>query len=242
MIVEEPSVVAVQMKSQKIFRAAGGTRTSFIDPGMMGHCAFKPASCSAAELAQSISVMSFDILSQASGSHKSLVKRGLQVGRIVTKVLDTKAGEMVELELYVPTGNSMGANLVTKVMQKVSEYVIERLNCQRVISILSNYSEQIGSAEISLPFSLLGIVAAGKDMKWEGKITPDSIGKTVSEGIFDAWAFADVDVARATTHNKGIMNGVDAILLATGNDFRAVEAAAYAHASRSGVIKLLTSW
>ncbi|MEM4735474.1 MAG: hydroxymethylglutaryl-CoA reductase, degradative, partial [Candidatus Thorarchaeota archaeon] len=132
------------------------------------------------------------------------------------RVIDTRTGPMLIVELLVDTRDAMGANAVNTMAEAVAPR-IERLTGGRVLlRILSNLADRrLVRARATFDRELLG-------------------GEEVVDGIVAAWAFADADPYRCATHNKGIMNGIDAVVIATGNDFRAIEAGAHAYASLGG--------
>jgi hydroxymethylglutaryl-CoA reductase len=136
---------------------------------------------------------------------------------------------MVILHLLVDVRDAMGANTVNTMAETISP-LVEKITGGRVkLRILSNLADKrLARASVKIPFSDLGYNSFS--------------GNQVANGIVEACAFAEVDPYRAATHNKGIMNGIDSVVLATGNDWRAVEAGAHAYASRSGWYSPLTSW
>jgi hydroxymethylglutaryl-CoA reductase len=139
------------------------------------------------------------------------------------RILDTAVGPMIIVEVYVDVKDSMGANVVNSMCERIRP-AIEELTGGRVnMSILTN-------------------LTTGRMVRVHAHVPCEYIGSDVVEKIVKASAFADVDPYRAVTHNKGIMNGVSAVLLATSNDTRAVEAGAHAYASLSGTYRPLSTW
>ncbi len=142
---------------------------------------------------------------------------------LTARCIDTVVGPMLIIELYVDVKDSMGANLVDSMCELIAP-TIEEITGGRVnMRILSN-------------------LATSRMVHVTTKVKKETLGEAIIERIVKASAFASIDPYRATTHNKGVMNGVSAVLLATGNDTRAVEAGAHAYASLSGVYRPLTEW
>jgi hydroxymethylglutaryl-CoA reductase len=142
---------------------------------------------------------------------------------LTVRRIETLVGPMLIVELYVDVKDSMGANLVDSMCELIAP-TIEAITGGRVnMRILSN-------------------LATSRMVHVTAKVKKDTLGETIIDRVVKASAFASVDPYRATTHNKGVMNGVSAVLLATGNDTRAVEAGAHAYAALSGVYRPLTVW
>ena len=142
---------------------------------------------------------------------------------------ETAAGPMLIVHLLYDVRDAMGANAINTACERLAPE-IERLTGGKVfLRILSNLADQrLARAEVSIPESALAF--------------NDFTGEAVAAGIEKAWAFAAADPYRATTHNKGIMNGIDAVVIATGNDWRAIEAGAHAYAARNGRYTSLSTW
>src|SRR5690606_26723967 len=142
---------------------------------------------------------------------------------------DTPAGPMLIVHLLFDVRDAMGANAVNTAAEHIAPR-LEALSGGRVLlRILSNLTDQRRAwAEVLIPAQSFSTI--------------DFAGSTVVEGIVDANAFAEADPYRAATHNKGIFNGIDAVLIATGNDWRAVEAGGHAYAARDGHCRALTEW
>jgi hydroxymethylglutaryl-CoA reductase len=147
----------------------------------------------------------------------------------VRVVHESPIGPFLIAHLIYDTRDAMGANAVNTATEFLAP-VIEEITGGRVhLRILSNLADRrLAGASVTIPLDELGF--ANYD------------AKQVRDGIVEAWAFASVDSYRAATHNKGIMNGVDAVVIATGNDWRAIEAGAHAYASRSGSYTSLSKW
>ncbi|MBK9122680.1 MAG: hydroxymethylglutaryl-CoA reductase, degradative [Chloroflexi bacterium] len=221
MVVEEPSVVAAASFAAKLFRAGGGFSAQANDPMMIGQIQVLdvPDLSAASESVLSNKVMLLDAANRSAGS---LVRRGGGARDIeVRPFADSPVGPMLIVHLLLDTVDAMGANAINTALEAIAPDV-ERITRGRVVlRILSNLTDR-RRVQVSgrIPASALG----------------DSVesGRAVARGVVEAWAFAHVDPYRAATHNKGLMNGVDAVVIATGNDWRAVEAGAHAFAARSG--------
>ncbi len=229
MVIEESSVVAACSKAAKLFRAGGGFSACCDDPVMIGQIQIMdlPDLQSAAELLQE---HRDEILRCADERAGSIVARGGGARDLETRLFTgTSVGDMLLLHLLFDTRDAMGANAVNSALEHIAP-LIESICGGRVnLRILSNLSDR-------------------RLARACGRIRPDLLakngtsGETVVDAIIEAAVLAEVDPYRAATHNKGIMNGIDALLLATGNDWRAVEAGAHAYAARDGQYRSLTRW
>jgi len=223
MAIEEPSVVAAASNVAKMARVKGGFRTSSTEPLMIGQIQLTgvddPFKAKEAILSGKERVIQI-----ANEQDPMLVKLGGGAKDIEAKVLDTAAGSMVVVHLIIDTRDAMGANVVNTMAEAVAPF-IERITGGRVyLRIVSNLAVlRLARAEAIFAKESLG-------------------GEGVVEGIIQAYALAAADPYRCATHNKGVMNGVVAIALATGNDTRALEAGAHAFAAMGGGYKPLTTW
>ena len=148
---------------------------------------------------------------------------------VVREITSSPIGAFLVLHLIYDVRDAMGANAVNTALEKLAPRVAEISGGRVHLRILSNLADRrLARAECTIPLSALGFDA----------FSPE----TVRDGIIEAWAFAAADPYRAATHNKGIMNGIDAVLIATGNDWRAVEAGAHAYAAKDGRYTSLTRW
>jgi len=147
----------------------------------------------------------------------------------VKLITNSAVGPFLVVHLYYDVRDAMGANAVNTACERLAPD-LEKITEGRVhLRILSNLADRrLASAECTIPVGKLAF--------------DDYPGEQVRDGIIEAWAFAEADSYRAATHNKGIMNGIDAVLLATGNDWRAVEAGAHAYAARFGFYRSLSTW
>lgn len=229
MVIEEPSVVAAVSNAAKLFRESGGLSTTSDAPVMIGQ----------------IQVLDLPDLYTAAGSVRQYKNELLQeankvAGRIVRlgggahdiqvrPMANTSIGDMLVIHVLFDTRDAMGANTVNNVVEHLAP-VIERITRGRVnLRILSNLTDQRKAhAEGVIQAKKLGTHATN--------------GAQVARLIVEAAVFAEIDPYRAATHNKGIMNGIDPVVIATGNDWRAIEAGAHAYAARSGQYTSLTRW
>ncbi len=229
MVVEEPSVVAAVSGAAKLFRESGGFTTSSDEPVMIGQIQVLDVDDLYAAAGQ-VNRYRKELLQEADKVGGSIVRRGgggrdLQV----RPIQGTAAGDMLIVHVMFDTRDAMGANAVNTVVEHLAPF-IEKITGGRVnLRILSNLTDQRKArAE--------GMIAA-KHLATDGLN-----GRRVVKAIIEAAVFAEVDPYRAATHNKGIMNGIDPVVIATGNDWRAVEAGAHAYAARSGHYGSLTKW
>jgi hydroxymethylglutaryl-CoA reductase len=230
MAVEEPSIVAAVSSAAKTVRAGGGFTCRSSDPLLIGQV--QVVGIENAEAARQLLLEARrEILDQANSLHPNMVARGGGARDVEVRIHPATNGgpEMVVVHLVVDTRDAMGANLVNSMCEGVAP-LIERLTGGKVfLRILSNLADRaMVKAEVVIP-----IEALAEDQRG---------GEAVRDGIILANHFAAVDPYRAATHNKGIMNGIDAVALATGNDWRAIEASAHAYASRQGYHALTRWW
>ncbi|MBI5876108.1 MAG: hydroxymethylglutaryl-CoA reductase, degradative [Chloroflexi bacterium] len=229
MVIEEPSVVAACSFAAKLARTGGGYETHADEPIMIAQVQVLNVPDLDAARARVLAAKA-DLIAQADAAHPNLVVRGGGTRDIEVRLLpQTAVGPMLIVHLLVDVRDAMGANIVNTAAEALAP-AIEALTGGRVLlRILSNLTDRrMAGARCRIPLT---------ELKSE---TLD--GAAVAEGIVAAWAFADADPYRAATHNKGVMNGIDAVLLATGNDWRAIEAGAHAYAARDGRYRSMTTW
>ncbi|MEM2905711.1 MAG: hydroxymethylglutaryl-CoA reductase, degradative [Candidatus Bathyarchaeia archaeon] len=223
MAIEEPSVVAAASNAAKIARVKGGFTTTSTGPVMIGQI---QAVGIPDPFGAKVKILRAkqEILQKANDQDPMLLSVGGGARDVEVKVLDTAVGPMVVTELHVDVRDVMGANAVNTMAEAVAP-LIESITGGRVLlRIISNLAtRRLARARAVFDKEALG-------------------GEEVVDGIVSAYAFACADPFRCTTHNKGVMNGVTAVVLATGNDTRAVEAGAHAYAARSGRYMPLTTW
>jgi hydroxymethylglutaryl-CoA reductase len=223
MAIEEPSVVAAATYAAKMARKKGGFFTSSTDPVMIGQIQAVEIDDPFAAKMKILSAKK-EILQKANDQDPMLVSVGGGAKDLEVKVIDAKTGPMVITELHVDCRDAMGANAVNTMAEAVAP-IIERITGGRVyLRIISNLAVK----RLARAYAVIDKEAVG--------------GKEVVDGIVEAYNFAATDPYRAATHNKGIMNGIIGVVLATGNDHRAIEAGAHAYASRNGYYGTLSYW
>ena len=229
MVIEEPSVVAAVSFAAKLFREGGGFTTSSDDPIMIGQ--LQLLDIEHLETAKnSILENKQMLLAKANEVGGSIVKRGGGSRDIeVYQYPNTSVRDMLIVHLLYDTRDAMGANAVNTAAEYIAP-LLEEITGGRVnLRILSNLTDQRKARAAGvIPVSALA--------------TGEMSGEDVILSLLEAATFAEVDPYRATTHNKGIMNGVDSVVIATGNDWRAIEAGAHAYAVKNGHYTSLSTW
>jgi hydroxymethylglutaryl-CoA reductase len=229
MAIEEPSVVAGASFMAKLARTDGGFRASTTEPEMIGQ--IQVLDVPDPKLATERLMKARDeILAIADEADPLLVQLGGGARDIEVHIIEnTEVGTMLIVHLIYDTRDAMGANAVNTAVERLKPK-IESISGGRVhLRILSNLADRrLAKATCSIPAEALSF--------------RDFSGEAVRDGVVDAWAFAAADPYRAATHNKGIMNGIDAVVISTGNDWRAIEAGAHAYAARNGRYTSLSSW
>jgi len=229
MVVEEPSIIAAVSSAAKLVRANGGFISESTDPILIGQIQVVDVE-HASKAQHALLQKKEEILNLANSLHPKMVARGGGAKDLEVIIRpSSQNGDMVIVHLMVDTRDAMGANLVNSMCEGVAS-LIEKISGGKVyLRILSNLSDRsMVQAKCVIPTKLL-----------EGK---GFGGEDVRDGIILAGEFARVDPYRAATNNKGIMNGIDPIAIATGNDWRAIEAAAHAYAGRGKSYTSLTKW
>lgn len=229
MVIEEPSVLAAVSNAARLIRAGGGFTTSSDDPVMIGQIQILDLNdLQFAE--EQIWLHKANLLNLVNEISGSIVKHGGGARDLqVQKYPQTSVGPMLIVHLLYDTRDAMGANAINTAVEHLAPE-IETITGGRVnLRILSNLTDQRKArAEGMIPADLLK--------------TDELTGEQAVNQIIEAGIFAEVDPYRATTHNKGIMNGIDAVVIATGNDWRAIEAGAHAYAARNGRYSSLSKW
>ena len=229
MAVEEPSVVAAASHMAKMTRASGGFQASSDRPIMRGQIQVMDLE-NLHDTKAKILEHKNELISAANEKDKTLVNLGGGCEDLEVHLFnETPAGPMLVVHLLVDVCDAMGANTVNTMAEHIAP-LIEKLADGRVrLRILSNLADKrLVTASVKLSASQFD--------------TKNYSGNEVIKGIFEAASFAAVDPYRAATHNKGIMNGIDPIIVVTGNDWRAIEAGAHAFAARDGRYTSLTDW
>ena len=222
MVIEEPSVIAAASKGAKIARIKGGFEVTADESYSIGQIQILDVDIPSA--IQKIDDSSNEILTLANSKSNSLPKMNKGAKEISCKVIDTPSGKMLIAELLIDVGDAMGANITNTMCEAVSPLIEKITGGKTLLRILSNYStRRIVKAKAIFEKEAVG-------------------GEKVVDNIILAFEFADNDVYRAVTHNKGIMNGTIAVANAVGQDSRAIEAAANAYAAKSGTYRSLSKW
>jgi len=229
MAVEEPSVVAAASHMAKLARKCGGFQANAERPVMRAQIQILDLS-DPAEALEKIQSHAGQLIAAANECDPVLVSLGGGCFEIEGHVFkDTPLGNMLVLHLLVDVRDAMGANTVNTMAEKIAPKIEEITQGRVRLRILSNLADlRLVRAHVSLDVSLFD----------GGQIT----GHELCTGIVEAATLAVIDPYRAATHNKGIMNGIDPIVLATGNDWRAIEAGAHAYAARNGRYTALSTW
>lgn len=220
MVIEEPSVVAAASKSALACRGNGGFTASYTGSLSIGQIQVINAKPGAANRIKKAEPR---ILEVANACSRTISAKGGGAMYVSTRTIDTPSGSMLIAEITVDTLDAMGANIINTMCEAVSPIVEEATGGRALLRILSNYStSRLATATAVFPAAILG-------------------EETMRDMIL-AYEFADNDVYRAVTHNKGVMNGIMAVAAATGQDTRAIDAAAHAWAAQSGRYRSLTKW
>lgn len=222
MVIEEPSVIAAASKGAKVARVLGGFEVESGESYSIGQIQMLDIDIPTA--IQNIKKSSNEILQLANSKSNTLSKINKGAKEITCKEIDTDAGKMLIVELLIDVGDAMGANITNTMCEAVSPILEKITGGKALLRILSNYSiRRITKAKAVFDKEAVG-------------------GEKIVDNIILAYQFADNDIFRAVTHNKGIMNGTIAVANATGQDSRAIEAAANAYAARSGKYRSLSNW
>ncbi len=222
MAIEEPSVVAAASKGAKVARLRGGF-TAHADPSIMiGQVQVKGIK----DFGRAVEdvMKSKDELLSIANSKSSLARRDAGAKDLRCRVIDTASrGKMLIVELLVDVKDAMGANVINTMCEAIAPRIESITNGRVLLRILSNY-------------------ATHRLVRATARFAREEVGDDAAEGILDAYAFAEADVYRCVTHNKGVMNGIIAVASATAQDTRAIEAGAHAYACRDGRYSSLTHW
>lgn len=231
MAVEEPSIVAATSNIAKIVREAGGFTTTATERIMIGQV--QVVGCPDFDKAKEAILNEKEMLIRvANDAYPSLVARGGGAEDLDVRILnegESTYRQMLVVHIYVDTCDAMGANIVNTMAESLAPVIEDLTDGKVYLRILSNLADRsLAKATCTIPPKLLE--------------TDGYTGEEVRDGVIHAYEFAASDPYRAVTHNKGIMNGIDPVLIATGNDWRAVEAGAHAYAARSGQYTSMTEW
>jgi hydroxymethylglutaryl-CoA reductase len=229
--IEEPSVVAGASFMAKLARAGGGFFATSTEPQMIGQIqVINMVNMNEARL--KIYEHKAELLAEADAIDPILKKFGGGARDLEVRLIeDSPIGPFLVIHLIYDVRDAMGANAVNTACEKLAPQIEAITNGKVHLRILSNLADR-RLARARCTISVSELTMGFEQFK----------GETVRDGIIAAWAFAATDPYRAATHNKGIMNGVDAVVIATGNDWRAIEAGAHAYAARSGRYTSLSTW
>lgn len=222
MVIEEPSVIAAASKAAKIAKIHGGFTMYNDESYSIGQ--IQLLNVDVKEATSKILQHSGEILDLANSKSMTLSKIGKGAKEVFCKEITTDSGPMLIVELLIDVGDAMGANVTNTMCEGVASLVEKITGGKTLLKILSNYStRRLVSGTAVFDKQELG-------------------GGDIVDSIILAYQFADNDEYRAVTHNKGIMNGIIAVANATGQDTRAIEAAAHAYAAKTGKYRSLTQW
>ena len=222
MVIEEPSVIAAASKGAKIARIKGGFEVTADESYSIGQIQILNVDSNSA--IKKIQDSTIKILELANSKSNTLSKMNKGAKEISCKIIEAPSGNMLIVELLIDVGDAMGANITNTMCEAVSPLIEKITGGKTLLRILSNYSTR-------------------RIVKAKAIFEKDAVGgEKVVDNIILAFEFADNDVYRAVTHNKGIMNGTIAVANAVGQDSRAIEAAANAYAAKSGTYRSLSKW
>ncbi len=222
MVIEEPSVIAAASKGAKAARIKGGFKVLADESFSIGQIQMLDVDIQSA--VSQIKNSTNDIIQLANSKSSTLSKMGKGAKEISCREIDTPSGKMLIVELLVDVGDAMGANITNTMCEAVSPLIEKITGSRALLRILSNYSTR-------------------RMVKAKAIFEKEAVGgEQVVDNIISAFEFADNDVYRAVTHNKGIMNGTIAVANAVGQDSRAIEAAANAYAAQTGKYRSLSKW
>lgn len=225
MAVEESSVLAAASHGAKLARQGGGFLTSSTDPVMTGQV--QVFTDDSAGFAAYLEENSQKLIDYANDGQQRLLARGGGARAITSRRIPEIAATVLYID--IDTRDAMGANIVNTMCEKVATQIMTQFDCEIGLRILTNLTDK-------------RMVKASCVVPWSAFHHDEKTGKEIVAKIERAYRFAQYDVYRATTHNKGVMNGIDAVVIATGNDWRAVEAGAHAYCCRSGQYQPMSAW
>lgn len=222
MATEEPSIIAAANKAAKIVSMSGGFTAECDDSIMMGQIQLISPNINFQNLKKKILKNKQLLLDIANSKSRSVQAKDIQIRHLIDES-QNKMGEMNVIEIIVDTKDAMGANVINTMCEAIAPKIEEISNGKTILKILSNYSTK-------------------RLVRAKAIFLKNEIGAEIIDRILYAYAFAYSDPYRAVTHNKGVMNGIDSVAIATGQDYRAIESAAHAYASISGKYRSLTKW
>ncbi len=229
MVTEEPSVIAAASYASKLINLAGGTTTIQKKREMIGEIAIVRSLLTLDEVKVKLDKQKESLFTIANNAHPSIVKRGGGIRDIWVEEKSTDKERFYIFYVSVDTQEAMGANMLNTILESLVSPIEAITEGESIMAILSNLAtNSVVTAKCVLSPRILD--------------TKTTKGEDVVDRIVLASEFSKADPYRATTHNKGIMNGIDSVVIATGNDWRAIEAGAHAFASLSGKYQPLTNW
>lgn len=230
MVVEEPSVIAAASNGAKFMRPLGGFQTTCPERALIGQIILQDIP----DLALAEGIIQDhveELLAYSRTIHPSIVARGGGVKKIETRIIvnEDEQPEFLTIHLIVDVKDAMGANIVNTILEGTSKKLMDLVGGEALMTILSNYNDH-------------SLVTATCRVAASDLATKEMDGLQIAKKIAAASRYAQLDPYRAATHNKGIMNGIDSVLIATGNDPRAVAAGAHAYAARKGRYQGMAQW
>ena len=229
MVTEEPSVIAAASYASKLINMADGTTTVQEKREMIGEIAIVKSPLTLEEVKTKLDEQKESLFTIANNAHPTIVKRGGGIREIWVEEKSTDKERFYIFYVSVDTKEAMGANMMNTILEALVSPIEALTGGESTMAILSNLAtKSIVTARCVLSPRILD--------------TRTTKGEDVIDRIVLASEFSKADPYRATTHNKGIMNGIDSVVIATGNDWRAIEAGVHAYASLSGKYQPLTSW
>ncbi len=229
MVSEEPSVIAAASYASKLINLDGGTTTIQEKREMIGEIAIVKSPLTLKAVKAKLEEQKESLFTIANNAHPSIVKRGGGIRDIWVEEKSTNKERFYIFYVSVDTKEAMGANMLNTILEALVSPIEALTSGESIMAILSNLAtNSVVTAKCVLSPRILD--------------TKTTKGEDVVDRIVLASEFSKADPYRATTHNKGIMNGIDSVVIATGNDWRAIEAGAHAYASLSGQYQPLTNW
>ncbi|MGY3749038.1 hydroxymethylglutaryl-CoA reductase, degradative [Vagococcus acidifermentans] len=230
LVVEEPSVIAACSNGAKFMRKQGGFTTTVAKRLMIGQIILKDIPDFESAIKR-VMAAEEELIALSKQIHPSIVKRSGGVKQISVRTIlnEEKQPEFLTVHVGIDVQDAMGANIINTILEGLAPEIIRLTGANSLMSILSNYNTD-------------ALVTATCQVAIADLTRKHFDGRVIAEKIVEATRYADLDPYRAATHNKGTMNGIDSVVIASGNDPRAVEAGAHAYASRSGQYRSMTQW
>ncbi|KRK88099.1 hydroxymethylglutaryl-CoA reductase [Lentilactobacillus sunkii DSM 19904] len=224
MVTEEPSVIAAASNGAKLLSAGTGITSVVSQKLISGQVIIKNAKFEV--VSDFVSSNRHKILELADHSHPTILKYGGGAKKVLVRKL---SAQFTSVDLFVDTGEAMGANIINTMLEAIANWISEQLAVETTMAILSNFADE-------------AVVQVSGKVPVDKLASKSVAGSVAAQRIADASEVAQLDIKRAATHNKGIMNGVDAAVMAFGNDWRAVESAVHSYAAQTGTYKGVSTW